>query len=36
MIEANEPFAKENAITPTSITNEQNSLSPEFVPEMSP
>ena len=36
MIEARAPFANEKAITPTSITKEQNNLSIEFVPEMSP
>jgi hypothetical protein len=36
MIEANAPFAKEKAMTPIIITNEQKIISKVFVPEMSP
>jgi hypothetical protein len=35
-IEANDPFAKEKAITPTSMIIEQKTISRELVPEMSP
>ena len=35
-IEARDPFANENANTPTNITNEQNALSALFPPEISP
>jgi hypothetical protein len=36
MMDASDPFANENATTPTIITIEKNILSRLLVPEMSP
>ena len=36
MMDARDPFANENANTPTNMTNEQNALSALFPPEISP
>jgi len=35
-IDESDPLAKENEMTPTSIINEQNILSSQLVPEISP
>jgi len=36
MIDARAPLARENMITPTTITKEQNIRSGLFVPDISP